>query len=138
MKKDSKGAATAIEQFTDFSDLADIEQMIGPIADEAPDAVQSRHHGTPVAVRSRVGAALTGVEAYGDGITFRSDAAIAGGRQIDLVICETILVEAEVVGCVPMPLPEGGHLVRARFVHTTPAMNDVICKEVTRLLGDPT
>jgi hypothetical protein len=40
-----------------------------------------------------------------------------------------------VVGCTLMPGEENSYWVRARFQDTTPAMNELICGEVNRLIA---
>jgi hypothetical protein len=89
-----------------------------------------------VEVRTRLGENLEGLEAHGDGISFRSPEPILGGRLIELVICGAILVQAMVVGCAPMPGEADGYWVRARFHNTPSALKRLICEELNRLIAD--
>ena len=93
-----------------------------------------RPYAFTVGVRTRMGEDLEGLEAHGDGISFRSPRPIDGGQIVELVICHAILVEARVVGCALMPGEEGGYWVRARFHQTSPALNRLICEELNRLM----
>lgn len=87
-----------------------------------------------VGVRKQVGEDLEGLEAHGDGISFISPEPIEGERVLDLIICRTILVQAQVVGCALMPGGEGGYWVRARFHNSSPALNHLITEELNRLI----
>lgn len=98
------------------------------LSDEAHDAY--RPYPFAVSVRTKLGDDLEGLEAHGDGISFRSPRPLEGGQVVELVICRAILVEAEVVGCVPMPDRAEGHWVRARFRGTSPALNQLISEEL--------
>lgn len=89
-----------------------------------------------VGVRMQLGDDLEGLEAYRDGISFRSPSPIAAGQRMELVLCNAISMEAEVVGCVPLSDSEGGHLVRARFHNTSAALNALIHEELTRLINE--
>jgi hypothetical protein len=87
-----------------------------------------------VSVRTSLGDNLEGLEAHGDGVSFRSPELIEGGRVIEMVICHAIVVEAEVVGCAPLSGDDGGYWVRARFHNTSPALGALICEELNRLI----
>ena len=87
-----------------------------------------------VGVRSQVGEDLEGLEAHGDGISFISPEPIEGGRVLELIICRTILVQAQVVGCAIMPGGEGGYWVRARFHNASPELNHLITAELQRMI----
>jgi hypothetical protein len=88
-----------------------------------------------VQVRTALGDEMEGLEAHGDGISFRSPRPFHGNEAIELVICRAVLVDACVVGCTLMPGEENSYWVRARFQDTTPAMNELICGEVNRLIA---
>ena len=90
-----------------------------------------------IALRTKTGEELEGLEAYRDGITFRARRPMPGGKIVDLVIAETILMEAEVVGCASLPEKIGRYLIRARFYNTPEAMSELICAELSRLLERP-
>jgi hypothetical protein len=99
------------------------------------DAVEEpRPYAFSVGVRTRLGEDLEGLEAHGDGVSFRSPRPIEGGQRVELIICRAILVEAEVVGCAPLGGDDGGFWVRARFHNTSPALNHLICEELNRLM----
>lgn len=87
-----------------------------------------------VGVRTKLGEDLEGLEAHGDGISFRSPRPLDGGQLIELIICHAILVEARVVGCALMPGESSSYWVRARFHQTSPALNHMICDELNRLM----
>ena len=87
-----------------------------------------------VGVRTQVGEDLEGLEAHGDGVSFLAPEPIEGGRIIDLVICRTILVQAQVVGCALMPGGDGGYWVRARFHQNSPELNRLIGEELHRMI----
>ena len=93
-----------------------------------------RPYAFTVGVRARLGENLEGLEAHGDGISFRSPEPLEGGLKLELVICHAILVEATVVGCALMPGEVNGYWVRARFNQNSPALNALICEELTRLI----
>ena len=90
-----------------------------------------------IALRTKLGEELEGLEAYRDGITFRARRPMPGGKIVDLVIAETILMEAEVVGCASMPEKIGGFMIRARFYNTSQSVSELICAELSRLLERP-
>lgn len=92
-----------------------------------------RPYAFSVAIRTKVGDDLEGLEASGDGISFRSPEPLQGGQVIELVICHALLVEAKVVGCTLMPGETDSYWVRARFHETSPALNELICKELNRI-----
>lgn len=98
---------------------------------------EPRPYAFSVGVRTHIGDDLEGLEAYGDGISFRSPEPLEGGRLIELVICHAILVEAKVVGCTLMPGETGSYWVRARFHQTSPALNQLLCEELTRIGAIP-
>lgn len=95
---------------------------------------EAQSHGYSVGIRAMEGYDLEGLEAYPDGISFRSERPIGAGKIIELVLCETILVEAEVVGFAPLPAQVGGYLIRARFRKASPELNALIYEELLRIL----
>jgi hypothetical protein len=99
------------------------------------DAIETpRPYAFSVGVRTKLGDDLEGLEAHGDGISFRSPKPIDGGQIIELVICRAILVEARIVGCALMPGESGGYWVRARFHQTSPTLSRLISEELNRLM----
>lgn len=96
-----------------------------------PEAVTSN-----IVIRSMEGCEIEGLEACPDGICFRSNRGIAGGRKIEMVLCKTILVDAEVVGVILLPKSAGGgYLIRARFRNISAELQELIHIEMSRILG---
>lgn len=86
-----------------------------------------------VGVHIKLGERLEGLEVFDDGITFRSPVSIQGGRIIELVLCKgAVLVDAMVVGCVPLRDESGGYAIRARYHKTSHALNELIREELAR------
>lgn len=108
-----------------------------PVRERRPEITleTERPYAFTVSVRTRLGDDLEGLEAHGDGISFRSPRPLEGGQLIELTICRAILVEAEVVGCATLADRDQGYWVRARFHHTSPAFAELICTELKRLMN---
>ena len=87
-----------------------------------------------IVIRSMEDNKIEGLEAYPDGISFRSSRGLAGGSMIEMVLCNTILVDAEVVGVIVFPKSAGGgYFIRARFCNISPQFQALIHEEVSRL-----
>ncbi|MEE8434039.1 MAG: hypothetical protein V3S64_04550, partial [bacterium] len=87
-----------------------------------------------IVIRSMEDYQIEGLEAYPDGISFRSSRAIAGGRKLEMMLCNTILVDAEVVGVIIFPKSiGGGYLIRARFCNLSLEFQALIHEEISRL-----
>lgn len=87
-----------------------------------------------IVIRSMEDYQIEGLEAYPDGISFRSSRAIAGGSKIEMMLCNTILVDAEVVGVLIVPTSAGGgYLIRARFCDLSPQFQALIHSEISRI-----
>lgn len=90
-----------------------------------------------VGVRLHLGERMGGLEVFDDGISFRSPTAIPGGQIIELILGHgAVLVDAMVVGCVPITDDEGGYAIRARYHKTSEALNALINEEFTRLMRE--
>ena len=101
----------------------------------SPASLKSRYPFV-VAVGNRAGEELEGLEAHHDGVSFRSPRPILGGEIIQMILHQTILIDAQVVGCAPLSTREGGYWVRARFHDTTRELNTLIFKELHRLIEE--
>ena len=87
-----------------------------------------------IVIRSMEDNQIEGLEAYPDGISFRSSRGLAGGSKIEMVLCNTILVAAEIVGVIILPISTGGgYLIRARFCNLSPQLQALIYKEISRI-----
>ena len=87
-----------------------------------------------IVIRSMEDNQIEGLEAYPDGISFRSSRGLAGGSKIEMVLCNTILVDAEIVGVIILPKSTGGgYLIRARFCNLSPRLQALIYKEISRI-----
>ena len=87
-----------------------------------------------IVIRSMEDNQIEGLEAYPDGISFRSSRGLAGGSKIEMVLCNTILVDAEIVGVIILPISTvGGYLIRARFCNLSPQLQALIYKEISRI-----
>ena len=87
-----------------------------------------------IVIRSMEDYQIEGLEAYPDGISFRSSRPLAGGRKIEMMLCNTILVDAEVVGVLIVPTSAGGgYIVRARFCNLSPEFQDLIHNEISSI-----
>lgn len=120
------------------------QRIPSQVTDRSPDILHAPEAGqddiaerSVITLRTKLGEELEGLEAYRDGITFRARRLMPGGKIVELVIAETILMEAEVVGCASLPGNIGGYLIRARFHNTSQAMSELICAELSRLLERP-
>ena len=113
-----------------ITDIAAGKRQGSPLA-----SIKSRYPFV-VAVGSRTGEDLEGLEAHHDGVSFRSPRPILGGEMIQLILHQTILIDAQVVGCAPLSTREGGYWVRARFHETTKELNTLIYKELHRLIEE--
>lgn len=91
-------------------------------------------YGFSVALRGRPHVPLEGIEAHKDGISFCSPEPMAGGKPIELVICQSILVDATVVGCTVMPGGPSGYWVRARYYNVSHPMQELLEDEVKRAM----
>ena len=105
-------------------------------ARKTPTAGLASRYPFVVTVGSRSGEELEGLEAHPDGVSFRSPRPILGGEVIQLILHQTILVDAQVVGCAPLSTREGGYWVRARFHETSQELNGLIYKELFRLIEE--
>lgn len=76
---------------------------------------------------------LEGLEAFRDGISFRSERPIAMSQNLELVLCDTILIEVEVMACQRASSAEGGWLVHARYRKTSPDLRLLITEELHRM-----
>lgn len=87
-----------------------------------------------IVIRSMEDNRIEGLEAHPDGISFRSSRPLAGGSKIEMMLCNTILVDAEVVGVLIVPTSEGGgYLIRARFCNLSPEFQELIHTEISRI-----
>ncbi|MBI4082195.1 MAG: hypothetical protein HY423_06240 [Candidatus Lambdaproteobacteria bacterium] len=91
--------------------------------------------GITIGVRFKFGDELETLELLGDGLVFRSPAPIAGGRIVELILCEgTILVDAMVVQCRPYD-DLGHHAVQVRYHQVSKPLQALIGEEVARSAG---
>ena len=87
-----------------------------------------------IVIRSMEDSNIEGLEAYPDGISFRSSRSLAGGSRIEIVLCNTILVDAEVVGVIILPKSTGGgYIIRARFCNLSPQFLALIHTEISHI-----
>ena len=87
-----------------------------------------------IVIRSMEDIQIEGLEAYPDGISFRSSRPLVGGSKIEMILCNTILLDAEVVGVLILPKSAGGgYIIRARFCKLSPEFQELIHQEIARI-----
>ncbi|MBI3993197.1 MAG: hypothetical protein HY342_07975 [Candidatus Lambdaproteobacteria bacterium] len=86
-----------------------------------------------VVVRPKYGDEMEGIALHANGIAFRAPAPIPGGKVLEVILCRgSIMVDAEVVHCAPVPAEPGLFAVRARFLHASPELLEFIAEEAER------
>ena len=84
-----------------------------------------------VVVRPKYGDEMEGIALHANGIVFRAPAPIPGGKVLEVILCRgSIMVDAEVVQCEPVPGEPGVFAVRARYLHASPELIECIAEQV--------
>ena len=85
----------------------------------------------PIIVRLKYGAELNGMQVFQDGVAFHSPTPIPVGKLVELILCGgSILVDAEIVECVPLTSQPAEFGIRARYHEASEDMRELIAHEV--------
>lgn len=100
---------------------------------DTPTDGRAHRYEAPLVVRMKYGEELNGMRPHEDGVSFHSPSPIPEGREVELILCRgTVLVDAEIVECRPILDALGGFAVRARYVHASDDLRNLITEEVRR------
>ena len=100
---------------------------------DTPIEERLNRYSVPIIVRMKYGSELNGIRSHEDGVSFHSSSPIPEGKMVELILCGgTILVDAEIVECRPIIDSLGGFALRAKYVHASEDMRELIAEEVGR------
>jgi hypothetical protein len=91
-----------------------------------------------VGVRLKYGEEMDGLDIQEDGLTFRAFRPMQPGQLTELILCRgSILVDAVIIHCRPIPEVPGTFRVQVRYHEASRALSALIREEFLRISGGP-